>query len=181
MKNSLQDQLLKSGLIDEKSVKAHNKDKRKKAKQQKHIKTPVIDEAKVAREQAERDKVAKDKALNIARENERLAKERQAQIKQIIEHAKISRDPADVAYNFTHGSQVRKLYINADIQKNLASGRLSIVASQEHYEILRSDVAEKIRSRDESYFIYQVDAADKTELDEDDPYAAFVVPDDLMW
>ena len=43
---SLQEQLLKAGLTDEKTVKQANKDKRKQKKQQRHSKEAPVDEIK---------------------------------------------------------------------------------------------------------------------------------------
>ena len=41
-------------------------------------------------------------------------------------------------------------------------------------------VAEKIRERDDGHFIVIAEQTDG-QMDEDDPYAAYQIPDDLMW
>jgi len=41
-------------------------------------------------------------------------------------------------------------------------------------------VAEKIRQRDQESFIYIAENASQ-EVEEDDPYADYQIPDDLMW
>jgi len=48
------------------------------------------------------------------------------------------------------------------------------------YELVPTPVAEKIQQRDVSYVITQVLSA-PIETDEEDPYADYQIPDDLMW
>ncbi len=75
---------------------------------------------------------------------------------------------------------MRTLHVSPQTQKHLANGRLAIVADQDRFAIVRADVAARILARDAEYFVYVCDATDDG-LDENDPYAAFQVPYDLMW
>ena len=66
------------------------------------------------------------------------------------------------------------------LHSQLSRGRLAIVKLAESYQLVPAGVAEKIGLRDAAYVIVQNQV--ETEADEDDdPYAEFKVPDDLMW
>ena len=49
------------------------------------------------------------------------------------------------------------------------------------YAIIPASVADKIAQRDASSIVVAQRAQRRKEQDEDDPYADFKVPDDLMW
>ena len=80
---------------------------------------------------------------------------------------------------------MKQLYVDQAIWDRLSRGQLAIITvdkvpGQKGYEVIPLPVAEKIRQRDADYFIV---IAEKThgEMEEDDPYAAYQIPDDLMW
>ncbi|NVP03123.1 DUF2058 family protein, partial [Photobacterium damselae subsp. damselae] len=47
-------------------------------------------------------------------------------------------------------------------------------------ELIPAVVADKIAQRDQESIVVN-NTVDETVVDEDDPYADFVIPDDLMW
>lgn len=187
--STLQDQLLKAGLVDDKKAKKAQKEKRKKAKVQRHSKQQVVDEARLSAEQARAQKAQRDRQLNAERDAAAEKKALTAQIKQLIEmnrQAKVATEAAgeDIAYHFTDGSKIKKMYVSKDIQRQLSRGHLAIVKLNEVYELVPAGVAEKIALRDTSYIVAQ-NSRQKDQPQEgnaeDDPYADFKIPDDLMW
>lgn len=182
---SLQDQLMKAGLVDKKQVKKAQKDKRKRDKVQHKSNTVVEDEAKLRARQVQEEKAEKDRALNAQRDAQALQKAVQAQIRQLVERNKASRTGGkgrdDIAYNFAHGSKIKKIYVSAFVQEQLVNGRLAIVCLDEVYELVPSAVAEKIAQRDDSVIVSQNARTTEEAMDEDDPYAEYEIPDDLMW
>ncbi len=171
-KLSLQDQLLKAGLVNEKKLK-----KAKKSSKKSRI------QAREAREAVEQNKEAqkqKDKELNKQRDERQLSKEIKAQIKQLIEMNKIEQKESDIKYNFTDGTLVKSLYVDEEIRQQLIKGILSIAKYGESYFVIPSAVAYKIAQRDEEAIIENKSSSEEA-LSEDDPYAQYVVPDDLMW
>ena len=67
------------------------------------------------------------------------------------------------------------------INGRLAIARLSTDNSAEsEYAIIPASVADKIAQRDATSIVLH-SALSQEEQDEDDPYADFKVPDDLMW
>ena len=179
---SLQDQLLKAGMVDKKKAKQIEKAKRKEKKQQPKGHVPVNE----TREQAQRalnEKAARDKRANEARDQRAQQKAIEAQIIQLIELNKIARD-GDIAFQFVDGKKIKKLYVTPELQDKISRGQLAIVKLREQYELVPSAVAQKISERDQAVVLLLNDAggmASTQGVDEQDPYAEFVVPDDLMW
>lgn len=178
---SLQEQLLKAGLADEKKAKQINKDKRKQAK-----KLPKgqhkVDESKLAAKQALADKTERDRELNLQRQEKAEKKAIAAQIKQLIEVNSIERVPeqCDISYQFTHGKKIKKIYVTAKLQEQLIKGLLAVVELGGRYELVPAKVAEKISQRStDRVLVLNTGMADVPE--EDDPYADYQIPDDLMW
>lgn len=179
---SLQEQLLKAGLVKEKQLKKSNSEKRKQVRAQQHSKAGVIDEAKDAARQALAEKAERDRAL--AREQNKAAelKAVAAQIRQIITMNRQPKNNGDIAYNFVDDKKIKTLHVDKATLEHLSNGRLAIVTLEGRYEIVPQAAALKIQLRDPAVVIVcneQQKAADGSV--EDDPYANFKVPDDLMW
>jgi hypothetical protein len=181
MGNSLFDQLKKSGLVDENKAKKakHNQYKSKKQKTKKGS-AAQVDEAKLLAQKAQAEKVERDRQLNQQRNEEFEHKAIVAQIKQLIETNRIEDRDGDVVYNFTDANVVKRIYVSEQAHKHLTSGRLAIVKLGEGYELVPVPVAEKIKQRD-GQCIIMCEQTDEPELDENDPYADYKIPDDLMW
>ena len=75
---------------------------------------------------------------------------------------------------------IKKILVNEQMVDQLSRGRLAIVALGDHYEIVPDRVARKIMERDESAIISMHDRK-QDDAGEDDPYAGYEIPDDLMW
>ena len=175
---SLQEQLLKAGLVDKKQAKQIDKQKRKDKNVARRSSEAVVDEVKVAAEQARADKLAKDRALNA--ERNALAKEKAiaAQIRQLIDVNKQSRAGGELAYNYTHGKKIKKVYVTKALQDHLIAGRLVIALLDDQAELVPRVIGEKIAERDPDRVILPTQTSAATD---DDPYADYVIPDDLMW
>ncbi|MEJ2529555.1 MAG: DUF2058 domain-containing protein [Gammaproteobacteria bacterium] len=174
------DQLKKSGLVDEKKAKQAKKEKQKQARQQKGKKAKLLAESKLLAQQAQAEKVARDRELNqqrkLAAEQVALA----AQIKQLIQMNSIQDTQGDIGFNFTDGNKVQRLYVTDALHAQLVRGRLAVVKLEQDYALVPAGVAEKIKLRDPSCVLVCNEAGSEG-TDEDDPYADFQVPDDLMW
>ena len=76
--------------------------------------------------------------------------------------------------------KIKKLFVTAPLQAQLIKGQIAIVKLQQSYELVPSAVAEKIKQRNEAAIIL-LNKSVNIEPDEDDPYADYQIPDDLMW
>ncbi|MFT6551472.1 MAG: hypothetical protein ACJA1I_001512 [Zhongshania marina] len=178
---SLQEQLLKAGMVDKKKAKQITQEKRKQAKQAKGTGKVIIDEGKEAAKRALAEKAERDREMNRLRQAEADKKAIQAQIVQLITLNKIDRKNGEIAYQFTDGKKIKKLYVDALLQTQLIKGVIALVKLKEGYELVPAAIADKIKQRDESVVLVHNTKPANEPVDEDDPYAAYQIPDDLMW
>ncbi|MCW8890543.1 MAG: DUF2058 domain-containing protein [Sedimenticola sp.] len=176
---SLQDQLLKAGLVDKKKANQVRKEKKQQTKNAQKGHGKVTDETKQSAKAAQKAQAERDRQLNLQRKAEADKRALQAQIRQLIEMNQISTDEGEVAYSFTDGSKIKKIYVTEKIQSQLSKGQVAIARFSGGYALVPNGVADKIKQRDEHIII--VIAEVTATPDEDDPYADFQVPDDLMW
>lgn len=176
---SLQDQLLKAGLADQKKAKAVKNEKRKKRKQQPKG-AMEVNETELRARQAREEKAEKDRQLNLEKQKEADKKAIRAQIRQLIDTNRIDRTGGETAYQFVHDKKIKKMYVTNTMADQLARGRLAVVLLNDSYEVVAEGVARKIMERDETAVIalHERQADDQGD---DDPYAGYEIPDDLMW
>jgi len=179
MANSFGDQFLKAGLVNKTRLSKVQKSKSKQQKLKNKQKIEVVDEAAEAARQAAAEKLARDRELNRRQKEEAGRRAIQAQVRQLIELNRVPRDDGELGYNFQDGAAVRKIFVTEDIRDKLARGLLAIARLDDQYAVIPSVVAEKILLRDESCIVSN--AVSQLEEGEDDPYADYKVPDDLMW
>ena len=179
MGNSLQEQLLKAGLVDEQKLKQARSSKRKQVKQTGHRPTPEEVEARRAAERARAEKVARDRELNRQRQEEAALRAAENEVRQLIHTHRIVRDGGDLAYNFMDGNTLKRIYVKKEQHAKLVSGQLAIVRQDAFYEVIPAEIAERVQARDAALVL--VFNRVKEEASPDDPYAEYQVPDDLMW
>lgn len=179
MANPFQDQLLKAGVVTKDKVNKANKSKHKQAKQQ--AKNAVTDAELRKREiaQAEKLKAERDRELNRLKVEEENKKAVVAQIKQLVEMNRLASGEGETAYNFADDNKIKTVYVSDEVRKQIINGRLAIARVDGRYEIVPKAVADKIRQRDASFIVLSNESTQTS--DEDDEYADFKVPDDLMW
>lgn len=177
-KLTLQEQMLKAGLVTSKKM----------AKVQRTAKKSRV-QAREAREAVEENKKAqleRDKQLSEQQKQAALSKEYKAQVKQLIEMNRITIAKGNIDFNFTDNKLIKKIAVDKNTQAQLISGRLAIARlvidgkDESEYAIIPAIVADKIAQRDANSIVLN-SALSQEEQDEDDPYADFKVPDDLMW
>jgi len=176
---SLQDQLLKAGVVDKKKVKQIKHEKHKQAKQQPKGK-PTVDETKEFAKRALTEKAARDREINLQKQAAAEQKAIQAQITQLITSNRIDRQQGDMSYQFSDDKKIKKLYVTESLHRQLGKGQIAIARNGESYELIPAAVAEKIKQRDKNRIIVHNTMSAETAA-EDDPYAAYQIPDDLMW
>lgn len=181
MSNSLLDQLKKSGLVDKSTAQKskHDQYKNKKQKAKKGA-AAAPDEATILANKAHAEKVERDRQLNQQQKKAAEQAAIAAQIKQLIETNRVNEYDGDIAYNFTDEKIIRRIYVSEKIRKHLISGHLAIAKLGEDYALVPTPVANKIKQRNEQCIIMNDHNITSTP-GEDDPYADYQIPDDLMW
>lgn len=180
MAKSLQEQMLKMGLMNKQQANKVKKEQSKKNKQQRNKKGTMQDENKLQAQLALTKKAQHDRKLNLQRKQQAEQKAITAQIKQLILLYRLPDEKEGETYNFTDQKKIKTVYISESVRDQISRGRQAIVKLESKYCIVPSEVAHRIKQRDEKVVIV-LNERNKMDKDEDDPYADFEVPDDLMW
>lgn len=176
---SLQEQLLKAGLVDKTKAKLASHEKSKQKKVERRTGAASVDEARAAALETQRRNAERARELNAQRDAAATQQAIQAQISEMVQKNRQSKGRGDIAYHFTHDNKVERMYVSAEVQSHLMAGRLVIICHGSSVELVPRVIADKISERDATRVV-RVNKT-STEPDADDPYAAFKIPDDLMW
>jgi uncharacterized protein YaiL (DUF2058 family) len=179
MRNPLQEQLLKAGLVNK--VKAaqvvREQAKRNKGKSPA---TPSVEQVEAQRSQLA--KAERDRALAAERNARVQANEARAQVRQIIAVHKIPRE-GELAYRFSDGERIRDVMVTEALRSQLASGTLAIARQDDTYELLPRAAADKVYARAPEMIVLDHGqlSTPETNNEDDEYYRQFEVPDDLIW
>ncbi len=182
MGNSLQDELLKAGLIDQdKIAQARREKKRQTAQQQKakkKRKAPPAERPPLTPEQLA--KQAHDRELEQQRAEVRRQREVAAEVRQLVSRNRHPRPEGDDdrPFHFENKGKIKRIYVSSKTHQMISAGQLVIVNDNGVFELVPPAIAEKIRQRNPSLVI---DLPKEQGPDPEDPYAKYQVPDDLMW
>ena len=178
---SLQEQLLKAGLTTKDKATKLSSAKRKQNKINRKHKIETVDENKKAAKKALDEQAERARQLNL--EKNAIAEEKaiKAQIKQLIEVNTQPRGKPVVSFNFSDNGAIKKLEVSNEIHKHLTNGLLAVSKLGDSYSLVPKAIAEKIELRSADFIIVLNDKVESQEIDEDDPYADYQIPDDLMW
>ncbi|MEX6315755.1 DUF2058 domain-containing protein [Providencia manganoxydans] len=174
-KLTLQEQMLKAGLVTSKKM----------AKVQRTAKKSRV-QAREAVAENKKAQVERDKQLSEQQKQAALSKEYKAQVKQLIEMNRINLLKGDISFNFTDNNVIKNIEVDKQTHAQLVNGRLAIARLSvdnngvSEYAVIPASVADKIAQRDADSIVLH-SALSQEEQDEDDPYADFKIPDDLMW
>ncbi len=179
MRNPLQEQLLKAGLVKKGKVAqvVREQTKQRQGKAPAPASTEQVDAQRLQAERAERDR-----ALAAEHNAQARANELRAQIRQIVEAHKVKRD-GELTYRFTVEDKIQSVLVSEAQRTQLAKGTLVIARHDQGFELLPRVAAEKIYARDATAIVLDHAAASaSSEPDEDEEYyKQFQVPDDLTW
>jgi len=172
---SLKDQLLKAGLADNKRARQADHAKRQAAKGKTDGESAASAVQKAREAQVEKDREA-SRLLLLAQEQKAVT----AQIRQLIEAHRIERKGGELSYQFTDERKIKKLLVSEPQQYQLIHGQIAIVRLDERYELVPAAIAEKIQQRDPAPIVL-LNSRQVSTVADDDPYADYQIPDDLMW
>lgn len=182
MSVSLQDQLKKSGLVDEKKAKQLKRAKNKQEKLARKTKSPAVDQHKLELNRAKAETTAKDRQLNLEKNKQAEKHAVVAQIKQLIEMNIVAKD-GDQKFSFTDTNVIKHIYVSQTQIDQLSRGTLAIATQKQgqknNHVLVPMGVAKKIEQRDAKVVVFK--AQQNAIAEEDDPYADFQIPDDMTW
>ncbi|MDN3517136.1 DUF2058 domain-containing protein [Aquisalimonas lutea] len=183
MSNSLRDQLLQTGLVDEKKARNADKEKRSQRKKRKGGRKGEPDPEAAQRQQevvqARREKAERDRELNRRNEQSKQKKSAAAQVEDLLREHAVSTREGTIPFHFTKDGKVRKIEVTRDQQGKLSTGALAIVERKGRFHVVPAEVVPRLQEREPSLFVALVtDAGDD---EDDDLYKEFPIPDDLDW
>jgi len=179
MGNSLQEQLLKAGLVGRQKARKHQADKRKATKRERVGQPGDAGQAKQDARQQQTEKAERDRELNLRRDGEAKKRELASQVKQLIETGRVRNAEGEVVFHFSDGSKLKRLFVTAEVQRHLSRGQLAVARLGGGYAVVSAEAAEKIEARDAQALVVWHREVEKG--DEEDPYSEYQVPDDLTW
>lgn len=179
MRNPLQEQLLKAGLVKKSQVAQVAREQTK----QRHSKAPSAPKAEqIEAERLRLEKAERDRALAAERNAQAKLQEQRAQVRQIVQQNRVPAE-GEIAYRFNDNGTIKTLWTNAQVRTQLASGSLVVVRHDQGYALVPRAAAEKIYARDAAMIVLdhgRGSAEDGGDSDEEH-YKQFQVPDDLIW
>ncbi|MDH3387007.1 MAG: DUF2058 domain-containing protein [Gammaproteobacteria bacterium] len=182
--SSLQEQLLKAGLVDQQKLARADQEKNRQSNlaRKKHGKNSV--QPGSSRQQEQNKKAQRNRELKQKRQHEAQRKGLAAQTKHLIDINKQDRAQGEHPYSFVYRGKVKKIYVSERQKTQLVGGQLAIATfvtnDGRKFELVPQAVAEKIIERDDT-LVVDLGQPAKTDQDENDPYADYQVPDDLIW
>ncbi|AGH80941.1 hypothetical protein PCNPT3_04995 [Psychromonas sp. CNPT3] len=178
---SLQEQLMKSGLINKQKAKQAQTEKRRKAKQKKKKGTVQVSELQVSLEQQKEQQKNQDLEKNRQQQADLDARAAHGKLIQMIAQHCEKNYQGELDYHFTYQNKVKRIAINNSTQQALINGALAICVLNDAFYLIHKEAAETLREIDSSVLVSLHEKIEASQLDEDDPYAEFAVPDDLIW
>jgi len=175
--NSLQDQLLKTGLVNKTQVSKAHKAKHKKARQSKG--RGDADQKAILAEQSRQQKIARDRDLNQEVVTKQKRKAALAELRQLFDTQSVADSAGEIAFNFQHKRKIKQLNVSNDVHARLVAGRLAIAHFEGKYRLIPASLLEKVRQRDANCFTFV--AMPDSPADAVDEYGNYEVPDDLTW
>lgn len=178
MRNPLQEQLLKAGLVKKGKV-AEIAREQTRARHGKQPTAPTDSQREV--ERLRQDKAERDRALAQARNEEARERERRGQARQLIVDNQVESE-GERAYRFDVDGGIRSVVVDDTQARQLASGALVIVRLDSSFVLLPRAVVPRVRERDPQAIVLDHGTANGDDVasdDYDDP--KYAVPDDLVW
>jgi len=178
---SLQEQLMKSGLINKQKAKQAQTEKRRKAKQKKKKGSVEVSEAQRAIDAQKEQQKQQDLEKNRLIQAELAERAAHGKLIQMIAQHCEKNYQGEIDYHFTFDNKVKRIAINDTTQKSLINGQLAICVLNEEFYLINKEATEKLAEIDASVLVALHEKVDASDIDEDDPYAEFAIPDDLIW
>ena len=178
---SLQEQLMKSGLINKQKAKQAQTDKRRKAKQKKKKGTVELSAVQIAVNEQKDQQKKQDLEKNKQEQAQLDARAAHGKLIQMITQHCEKNYQGEIDYHFTFANKVKRIAINEKTQHGLVNGSLAICVLNDDFYLINKEAAEKLREIDPSVLVSLHEKVEISAIEEDDPYAEFAIPDDLMW
>ena len=180
MSESLKDQLRALGLAPKPSKPPAEKPGRtrktnsRKAGVARHSDNADISLDKAYRIRQKQERLQKEQAIALKREQERQRREINQKIKALVREHAVRDEAADVKRNFLYKGRIRSVLTTAEQMREINEGQLGVVYLSGNYHLLPSAKVDEVRA----YAPEHVPDLTGSESDDDGEHP---VPDDLIW
>ena len=103
------------------------------------------------------------------------------QLRQIALTNRLNDENADIVFYFQHQQHIKKMYLTAQQKAQLLDNELCIVNVKTRYHLVTPAIAQTMYEILAESRVILEDNSTLPQTDNDDPYSAYSVPDDLMW
>lgn len=182
MSKSLRDQLMGAGLASKQQVlQAKTSNKKSKKQAAKSGEMTEQEKRRIELQKERQQQADKDRELNRKLEEERKNNAIEAQVRQLIETNMVARSGGETEYKFTNDNKIKKIYVTDDQHIKLSRGLLALAILDGEYVLIPAPVAVKIAERKPEAIVVRNEKSEEVNAEEEDWYADFQIPDDLMW
>jgi uncharacterized protein YaiL (DUF2058 family) len=164
---SLQEQLLKAGLVDKKQMKKADHEKRVKNKKKRKAGDSFEDRDKLRLRQQQAERAKQDKELNAERDQQTQRKADLAAAQQLIAANRLPLDEGDTTYHYVDASgKIKRIQVEQDIADKLADGKLGLAMHNGEQVLITAETVSKVLKRDKDSILAYNDPA---RIEEDYP------------
>ena len=166
---SLQEQLLKAGLVNEKQVKKSQHDQRVQNKKSRKNKgeTPAHSSAEQKLKQQRAQQAQQDRQRNEQRRQQEQRKANQAAAKQIINANRQLLKEGDDSYHYVNGDgQINRIFVTKETADQLANGIMGLAMYDDEIVLIPADAIAKVQQRDADAVLAYNDPAEQDEYPE---------------
>ncbi|MFQ3175801.1 MAG: hypothetical protein ACJAYB_000843 [Psychromonas sp.] len=178
---SLQEQLMKSGLINKQKAQQVQTDKRRKAKQKKKKGSVEVSDMQISLNDQKQQNKQQDLDKNKETQAELALRAAHGKLIQMIAQHCEKNYQGEIDYHFTYSNKVKRIAVDSKTQKGLIRGELAICVLNEAFYLINKEAAAILAEIDPSVLVALHDKQEPLAAPEDDPYADFAIPDDLIW
>ncbi|SDZ94283.1 hypothetical protein SAMN05660420_00820 [Desulfuromusa kysingii] len=156
---SLQEQLLKAGMVNKKQVKQAEHEKRVKNKKKRKYGAPAEDSAKIKLQQQQAELAKQQQKLSAEQNQQRQRKADQAAAKQLIKSNQLALDEGDVVYRYVASGKIKQISVTQDVADKLSAGRAGLAMGDKDVVLIPTEAVLKILKRDEDSILLYNDPA----------------------
>ena len=190
---SLQDQLLKSGLVDEQALEEAKARKRQRRNQKggqsgsgktsarrkgksgkKSSGDMSLASAYAQKARAEKQKKEQEKKARVA--DQEMRRKRNLELEELVKDKPLNEDAAEIPRYFEHIDRIRKVMVTSEQLKALNAGDIGLVSLRGRYLLVDTETYGKYKSIAPD-LCPDLDKPSVSEVEE----AGFEVPEDLRW
>ncbi len=156
---SIQDQLLKAGLVDKKQVKKAVHEKRVKNQKKRKGLISAEDNEKQRLQQQQVERAKQDRQLNKERNQQAQRKADLAAAQQLIETNCSPVEEGDAVYHYVTGGKIKKISLRQNIADKLAQGRIGLAMQNGEPVLISVETVTKVLTRDKNSILVYNDPA----------------------